>query len=105
MAARQANMTPTRLRHALRAMRWPPRTLATALNVKEDLIEAWLDGTNRIPGNVAAWLETLALVHEAHPKPEDQRGDPMSEGEPQSTRLGTAARVAFERKPARRGEA
>jgi hypothetical protein len=94
MPARQDSMTPTRLRNALRSMRWPPRTLATALSVKEELVDAWLDGTRRIPGHVAVWLETLAAVHETHPKPahlHDQQ--PSRAAEP---------RVVFARKPSRR---
>jgi hypothetical protein len=87
-------MTPDRLRAVLRSLRWSPRILATALSISEDLVEAWLDGTGRIPDNVAEWLEALAVPHEARPLPEgwDERRPGRA----------AAARVVFARKPSRR---
>jgi hypothetical protein len=67
---------------------------ALVLSVKEELVDAWLDGSARIPGNVAAWIETLAAAHEAHPKPEnwDHRRPARA----------VEARVVFAPKPSRR---
>ncbi|MDI6026752.1 hypothetical protein QBK99_11175 [Corticibacterium sp. UT-5YL-CI-8] len=58
-------MTPTRLQECLRALRWSDDTLAEAFGCDPDLVEAWILGFEPIPSKAAAWIETLARLHEA----------------------------------------
>ena len=62
-------MTPTRLRECLDALGWTQRGLARMLNRQEGTVRQWARGAVQIPPDVAAWLETLAAVHERHPAP------------------------------------
>jgi hypothetical protein len=68
-------MNPTRLRTALCALRWSPETLVSALAIKPEQVLAWLDGSKRVPADVAGWLEGLAAAHEANPHPEGGSND------------------------------
>ncbi len=62
-------MTPTRLRECLTALGWSQRGLADMLEVHETRVRRWARGLLDVPPEVAAWLETLAAVHVAHPAP------------------------------------
>ena len=62
-------MTPTRLRECLEALHWSQRGLADVLHHGEGTVRGWARGARPIPPNVADWLETLAAVHMAHPRP------------------------------------
>jgi hypothetical protein len=69
-ASHGADMNPARLRAVLQSIRWAPETLAAALAIKPEEVEAWLDGSKRIPASVAEWLEGLFAAHEQRPHPE-----------------------------------
>ena len=76
-------MTPSRLRECLVLLRWSQRGLAGALNKDEGGIRMMARGARSIPLALAAWLETLAAVHQANPAPElgdlrarDDQGSP-----------------------------
>ena len=62
-------MTPDRFRSCLEALSWSGRGLAALLNVDERQVRRWAKGDYSIPEPTAAWLETLARFHEAHPAP------------------------------------
>ena len=66
-------MTPDRLREALALLRWSQRGLAEALECDDRLVRRWASGDSDIPISVAAWLETLAKVHDAMPPPKGWR--------------------------------
>lgn len=58
-------MTPDRFVECLEALHWSNDQLAEIFGCDEGLIEAWALGLEEIPPKAAAWLETLAQVHEA----------------------------------------
>jgi hypothetical protein len=58
-------MTPERLKQCLATIHWSPETLAEALECGVSLVDAWLDGEEEVPMKVSAWLQNLALSHEA----------------------------------------
>ena len=58
-------MTPERYVQCLETIRWPNETLAEALGCDESLTEAWAAGLVEVPPKVAAWLDVLALAHQA----------------------------------------
>ena len=62
-------MNATRLRECLEAMGWSQRGLAEMLGLHETRVRRWARGLGDVPPEVAAWLETLAAVHAAHPMP------------------------------------
>lgn len=62
-------MTPERFRDCLRALSWSQRGVAALLDVDERQVRRWATGHYSIPEPIAAWLETLAKFHEAHPAP------------------------------------
>jgi hypothetical protein len=53
----------------LKTLRWDAEDLAAILDVDLTETEAWLDGRNKIPISVAAWLEALVRAHLALPPP------------------------------------
>ena len=57
-------MTPARFIECLEALHWSNDQLAEIFECDEGLIEAWMLGLVEIPPKAAAWLETLAVVHE-----------------------------------------
>jgi DNA-binding transcriptional regulator YiaG len=69
MGEGDAAMTPTRLRECLDALVWTQRGLARTLDRQEGTVRQWARGAVQIPGDVAAWLETLAAFHEQNPAP------------------------------------
>ena len=64
-------MTPDEFRAALYLIGWTQRGLADLLRYDERTVRRWATG-NRIPDDVAAWLEDLATYHQAH-QPPDRR--------------------------------
>ena len=62
-------MNPDRFRHCLDALNWTQRGVAALLEVDERQVRRWASGQYQIPEPIAAWLETLARFHEAHPAP------------------------------------
>jgi hypothetical protein len=58
-------MTPERLSECLGSIRWTPQVLAVALECDLALVEAWLDGKAEVPIKAHAWIQTLALAHQA----------------------------------------
>ena len=62
-------MTPTAFRAALAALDWTQRGLADLLGIHPTTVRRWALGEARIPEQIAAWLETLAAFHRAHPVP------------------------------------
>ncbi len=62
-------MNATRLRECLTLMGWSQRGLAEMLGLHETRVRRWARGLMDVPPEVAAWLETLAAVHAAHPMP------------------------------------
>ena len=63
-------MTPDRLRECLQALGWSQRGLAEKLGLHETRVRRMARGLHPVPAEVAAWLETLAAVHLAHPAPD-----------------------------------
>jgi len=57
-------MTPARLVQCLEALHWSNDQLAEIFGCDEGLIEAWVMGLEDIPPKAAAWIETLATLHE-----------------------------------------
>jgi hypothetical protein len=74
-------VTPERLRECLTALRWTQRGLSDALECDDRLVRRWTVGEAEIPASVAAWIETLAKVHEGLPAPQGwkRRYPPVSE--------------------------
>lgn len=62
-------MTPTRFHECLDAIGWSQRALAKRLGIHDTRPRRWASGWYPIPSNIAAWLETVARFHEAHPAP------------------------------------
>jgi len=67
-------MTPARFSECLLHIRWTPINIASALQCELSWIEAMEAGNEEIPAGLAAWLETLAQVHEELPPPTTYRG-------------------------------
>ena len=58
-------MTPQRFAEALESVHWTPIQLAELLGCDASLVDVWSNGKEKIPVEVAAWLESLAETHEA----------------------------------------
>lgn len=56
-------MTPARFNECLQLLHWSTETLASILECDESLTEAYSLGLEEVPSKLAAWLDTLALVH------------------------------------------
>jgi hypothetical protein len=67
-------MTPAEFRICLELLAWSQRGLAKVLGLDDRMVRRWAAGQNEIPGNIAAWLTTLAAFHAQHPAP--LKGDP-----------------------------
>lgn len=76
-------MTPERYVQCLETLRWTNETLAEALGCDESLTEAYALGLAEVPPKVGAWLEVLALAHQAAEsgKPTGLKGKRFSEGD------------------------
>lgn len=58
-------MTPVRFTECLGLIHWSTETLAGVLECDESLTEAWALGLADVPTKAAAWLEVLAVAHQA----------------------------------------
>lgn len=60
-------MTPsTRLRAALKAVRWSQRELSRAVSYDERTVRRWASGEYAVPPDVLEWIEELAALHLSH---------------------------------------
>jgi hypothetical protein len=67
-------MNTDRFNECLRVVRWTPINIASALQCELSWIEALEAGNEEVPTGLAAWLETLAKIHEGLPPPKTYRG-------------------------------
>ena len=65
-------MLPGRLRECLTIVRWQEAELTDALATEAAVVRAWLEGRQRPPLAVAAWLEALVKAHLSVPLPAQQ---------------------------------
>ncbi|MHA6731781.1 hypothetical protein [Devosia sp. A369] len=56
-------MTPARFNECLEHLHWDTEVLAHILGCDESLTEAYSLGFEKVPSKLAAWLDTLAIVH------------------------------------------
>ncbi len=69
-------MSPHRLLVCLAVIGWPERELARRTGRLQTTVRRWASGHSPVPADVAAWVETLAACHRAHPAPRAGRGLP-----------------------------
>ena len=62
-------MSSYRLLVCLAILGWSERDLARRTGRHQTTIVRWVKGLSPIPGEEAAWLETLAVFHVANPAP------------------------------------
>ena len=67
--AAAAPMSPHRLLVCLAVIGWPERELARRTGRLQTTVRRWTGGRSPVPSDVAAWVETLAAFHRAHPAP------------------------------------
>lgn len=72
-ATAQAPMSSYRLLVCLAILGWSERELARRADRHQTTITRWARGLAPVPGAEAAWLETLAAFHVAHPAPRGKR--------------------------------
>lgn len=48
---------------------WTVRHFAREVGADDRTVRRWLDGTAQVPEPLAAWLRTLATLHQAMPAP------------------------------------
>ncbi len=68
-ATQSAAMSSYRLLICLSILGWSERDLARRTGRHQTSVVRWAKGLSPIPGEEAAWLETLAAFHMAHPAP------------------------------------
>lgn len=73
-------MRPDEIQSCLDALRWSPQTLADDLGCDLSAVEAWLDGSDKIPPKTKVWLYVLSLAHQAvnKEKPKTIRGKKLN---------------------------
>jgi hypothetical protein len=62
-------MTPKRLIQCLEIIGWSRRGAAALVGLSEMSFRRYESGAARVPDDIAAWLEALAMAHRAHPAP------------------------------------
>jgi len=62
-------MSSYRLLICLAILGWSDRNLARRIGRQQTTVARWAKGLSPVPGEAAAWLETLAAFHIAHPAP------------------------------------
>jgi len=62
-------MSSYRLLICLTIIGWSDRNLARRVGRRQTTVARWAKGLSPVPGDVAAWLETLVAFHLAHPGP------------------------------------
>ena len=68
-ATAPVTMSSYRLLVCLAILGWSERELARRAERHQTTIVRWVKGLSPVPGEVAAWLETLVAFHIAHPAP------------------------------------
>ncbi len=68
-ATQPAAMSSYRLLICLSILGWSERDLARRTGRHQTSVVRWTKGLSPVPGEEAAWLETLAAFHLAHPAP------------------------------------
>jgi len=66
-ATAQAVMSSYQLLVCLIILGWSERELARRVDRHQTTITRWVKGLSPVPGEEAAWLETLVAFHVAHP--------------------------------------
>ena len=66
-------MSAHRLLVCLVALGWSARELARRTGRHRTTVARWRRGTSPVDADVAAWLETLVALHQAHPAPRTRR--------------------------------
>jgi len=67
-------LTPERFNECLGLLRWSQIDLATTLECDIFLTNAWSNGLEPVPSDIASWLEKLAKAHFKAGIPEAYRG-------------------------------
>jgi hypothetical protein len=67
-------MDHIRFSECLAYLFWSQETLADILECDRYLVRAWAEGRQPVPACIAAWIETLALVHEVTGIPDNYIG-------------------------------
>jgi len=67
-------MSSYRLLVCLIILGWSERELARRAGRHQTTITRWIKGLSPVPGEEAAWLETLVAFHVAHPAPRCMAG-------------------------------
>lgn len=67
-------MTPERFNECLALLRWSQIDLATALECDVFLTNAWSNGLEPVPADIAAWLEKLGKAHHKAGIPDAYKG-------------------------------
>ena len=67
-------MTPERFGASLNHLRWSQLDLAAALECDVFLVNAWCNGLEPVPDDIATWLDALAVAHEIAGVPKSYRG-------------------------------
>ena len=68
-----APMSPRRLLVCLAVIGWSGHELARRTGHSQTTVRRWTNGEAPMPPDVAAWVETLAACHRAHPVPRTER--------------------------------
>ena len=74
--AAEAPMAPRRLLVCLAVIGWSGHELARRTGRPQTTVRRWTTGETPMPADVAAWVETLAACHRAHPAPRARQGLP-----------------------------
>lgn len=67
-------MKPERFNECLGFLRWSQIDLAAALECDIFLVNAWANGIEAVPNDIAAWLDKLARAHAKAGIPENYKG-------------------------------
>jgi len=73
LATAPATMSSYRLLVCLAILGWSERDLTRRTDRHQTTIVRWVKNLSPVPGEVAAWLETLVAFHVAHPAPRRKR--------------------------------
>ena len=76
--AAAAPMSPYRLLVCLAVLGWSERELARRTGRLQTIVRRWTNGQSPVPTDIAAWVETLAAFHRAHPAPWAGQGLPQA---------------------------
>jgi len=69
-----ASMSSYRLLVCLAVIGWTERELARRTGRLQTTVRRWTTGRSPVQAEVAAWMETLAAFHQAHPAPQAGEG-------------------------------